>query len=65
MISEKDLKQEKDYLKAVLYVLEKEIQKANVKIDEFGKDVKSDLNYAWDYDNMADDVFWAEHISTV
>ena len=62
MINERELKKEKDYLKAVLYVLDKEIQKANVKIDEYSDDVKKQLKYTWDADTQIDDDFWAENI---
>lgn len=65
MINEKELKQEKDYLKAVLYVLDKEIQKTNTKIDDYSKDIKRDLKYAWDPDNQADIEYWAMNVMNV
>ena len=65
MINEKELKQEKDYLKAVLYILDKEIQKANTKIDNYSKDIKRDLKYTWDPDNQADIEYWAMNMMNV
>lgn len=65
MINEKELKQEKDYLKAVLYILDKEIQKANTKIDDYSKDIKRDLKYTWDPDNQADIEYWAMNMMNV
>ncbi len=62
MINERELKKEKDYLKAVLYVLEKEIDKANVKIDEYSDDVKKQLKYTWDEDTQIDPNYWAENV---
>ena len=40
MIDEKELKKEKDYLKAVLYLLEKEIQNNHSQINEYSGDIK-------------------------
>lgn len=65
MINEKELKQEKDYLKAVLYILDKEIQKSNTKIDDYSKDIKRDLKYTWDPDNQADIEYWAMNMMNV
>lgn len=65
MINEKELKKEKDYLKAVLYVLDKEIEKANIKIDDYSKDIKRDLKYAWDPDNVADLNYWSINMMNV
>lgn len=65
MISERELQKEKNYLKAVLYVLEKEIQKDKSKIDELSKEIKGDLKYTWDYDNQIDLDEWAENMRNV
>lgn len=65
MINEKELKKEKDYLKAVLYLLEKEIQKANVKIEENSNDIKNELKFAWDYDNQSDLNDWSENMRRI
>ncbi|MBQ7466859.1 MAG: UvrD-helicase domain-containing protein [Clostridia bacterium] len=62
MITERELKKEKNYLKAVLYVLDKEIAKANVKIDEYSEDVKSQLKYTWDAETQTDENCWAENV---
>ena len=61
MITERELKKEKDYLKAVLYLLEKEIQNNNIKIDEYAEKIKNELKYTWDYDNQADLDEWANN----
>jgi len=61
MIDEKELKKEKDYLKAVLYLLEKEIQKDSSKIDEYSDDIKKSLKFTWDYDNSIDIDEWANN----
>ena len=62
MITERELKKEKDYLKAVLYLLEKEIQNNNIKIDEYAEKIKSELKYTWDYDNQSDIDEWANNV---
>lgn len=61
MIDEKELKKEKDYLKAVLYLLEKEIQNNQSKIDTYSTDIKESLKYAWDASNSADIDEWANN----
>lgn len=65
MINEKELKKEKDYLKAVLYVLDKEIQKSNLKIDEYAKSIKENLKYTWEPDNQSDINEWAMNMMNV
>ena len=55
MIDEKELKQEKDYLKAVLYILEKELAKSKVVTDETGSEVQDDMRYVWDATNRVSD----------
>ena len=65
MISERELKKEKDYLKAVLYILEKEIQKNNAKIEEISDTIKKELKYTWDYDNQADLNEWANNMMKI
>lgn len=65
MINEKELKKEKDYLKAVLYVLDKEIQKSNLKIDEYSKDIKEDLKFTWAPENQADLDSWAMNMMNI
>ncbi len=61
MIDDKELKKEKDYLKAVLYLLDKEIQKDSSKIDSYADDIKKSLKYAWDASNSADIDEWANN----
>lgn len=65
MIDEKEIKKEKDYLKAVLYVLDKEIQKTNLKIDEYSKSIKENLKYTWEPENQADIDEWSANMMNV
>lgn len=65
MISDKELKQEKDYLKAVLYILEKKIENCKTKHIEINEDIKNDLRYTWDSDNTADENYWAINMMTL
>jgi len=65
MINNQELKKEKDYLKTVLYVLEKEIQKNNSKVDELSSDIKEALKYTWDKDNTIDIEEWANNVLQV
>ncbi len=55
MINEKELKKEKDYLKAVLYVLEKELAKSKAVTDENADNVQEDMRYVWDATNRISD----------
>jgi len=61
MIDEKELKKEKDYLKAVLYLLEKEIQNNHSQINEYSGDIKESLKFAWDASNSIDLDEWANN----
>ena len=58
MISEKELKQEKDYLKTVLYILQKKIEGNENLLSETEKEISKNLKYAWD--NSLEDYEWAE-----
>lgn len=51
MISEKELKKEKDYLKTVLYILEKEIKINKDIVKDYDVEIKEDLKYIWDETN--------------
>lgn len=51
MISEKEMKKEKDYLKAVLYTIQKEIEHNSSIIADYDKEIKEDLKYIWDETN--------------
>ena len=62
MINDREIKKEKDYLKAVLYILNKEIDKANIKIDEYNDDVKKQIKYTWDPEAQIDEDEWAENV---
>lgn len=65
MISASELKKEKDYLKAVLYLLEKEIQKNNSTIEDYSKEIKELLKYTWDDQNSIDIDEWALNVRDV
>ena len=58
MITDKELKREKDYLKTVLYILEKKIAGNEAFLKENEKRIEEDLKFAWD--NKLDDYEWAE-----
>lgn len=51
MISEKELKKEKDYLRTVLYILEKEIKVNQDILKDYDVEIKEDLKYIWDETN--------------
>ena len=55
MIDERELKKEKDYLKAVLYILEKELAKSKAVTDENADNVQEDMRYVWDATNRISD----------
>ena len=59
MMDSKELKKEKDYLRNVLYILEKQIQKASGKVSELTDDSQEDMKYAWDATNRLSDVEFA------
>lgn len=55
MINEKELKKEKDYLRAVLYVLEKEISKNKKITDANADEIQDEMRYVWDATNRVSD----------
>ena len=55
MIDEKEIKKEKDYLKAVLYLLDKELEKNKVQRDINASDVQDEMHYIWDATNRVSD----------
>ena len=55
MINEKELKKEKDYLRAVLYILEKELAKSKVVTDNNSADIQDEMRYVWDATNRVSD----------
>lgn len=65
MINEKELKKEKDYLRNVLYLLEKGIEKASSKVSEITDDAQDEMKYAWDATNRLSDVEFAYAIADV
>ncbi|MBQ7453299.1 MAG: AAA family ATPase [Clostridia bacterium] len=58
MISDLELKKERDYLKTVLYILQKKIAGNEEMLTDIEKKISEDLRYAWD--NRMDDYEWAE-----
>ena len=58
MITSQELKKEKDYLRAVLYILEKKIAGNEAYLKENEDKIREDLKFAWD--NKLDDYEWAE-----
>ena len=57
-MNDKELKQETDYLKTVLYILEKKIEGNEALLKEAEADISKNLKYAWD--NSLEDYEWAE-----
>ncbi len=51
MIDERELKKEKDYLRTVLYILEKEIKVNKDIVKDYDVEIKEDLKYIWDETN--------------
>jgi len=56
MIDEKELKKEQDYLRAVLYLLEKEIAKNKIHSDNQASEIQDEMRYVWDATNRVSDV---------
>ncbi len=48
MISKQEQRQEADYLKSVLYVLEKEIQKKEASKEQLQEDIQVQMKYIWE-----------------
>lgn len=48
MISESELKKERDYLRTVLYILEKEIAKREGEVSSLDQDMRKEMRYIWD-----------------
>lgn len=55
MIDNKELKKETDYLKTVLYILEKEIATNSKKVGDITEDLQNEMKYAWDPTNRLSD----------
>lgn len=56
MIDERELKKEKDYLRAVLYILEKELAKSKKITDINADEIQDEMRYVWDATNRVSDV---------
>ena len=54
MINEQELKKERDYLHAVLYILEKEIKKKEETSESLEVDMRKEMRYVWE-NNVASD----------
>ena len=61
----KILKQESDYLKTVLYILEKEISANSNKLNILTEDLQEDMKYAWDSTNRLSDVEFSYAIADI
>lgn len=65
MIDNKELKREADYLKTVLYILEKEIASNNKKIGDMTADLSDEMKYAWDPTNRLSDTEFTYAIADI
>lgn len=65
MINNKELKKESDYLKTVLYILEKEISSASGKIANMTDDLQDEMKYAWDPTNLLTDTEFVYAIADI
>lgn len=65
MIDNKELKKEADYLKTVLYILEKEIASGNKKIGDMTEDLSNEMKYAWDPTNRLSDTEFTYAIADI
>ncbi len=65
MIDNKELKKEKDYLKTVLYILNKEIEKSSGKVADLNDDLQDEMKYAWDATNRLSDVEFTYAIADI
>lgn len=65
MIGAKDLKQEKDYLRNVLYILNKEVSKNKNKVSNMTEDLQEEMKYTWDATNRLSDVEFSYAIADI
>ena len=65
MISNKEMKKEADYLKTVLYILEKEIASGSKKISDMTEDLQEEMKYAWDPTNRLSDTEFTYAIADI
>ena len=65
MIDKNELKAEVNYLKSVLYTLEKEIEKNNKKVADINDDLQDEMRYAWDPTNLLSDTEFTYAIADI
>ena len=65
MINDKELKKERDYLKTVLYILEKEIAAGKKKVVAMTEDLEGEMKYAWDATNRLSDTEFTYAIADI
>ena len=65
MLPEKELKKERDYLKTVLYVLEKQIASSSKKIGDITDELQGEMKYAWDPTNRLSDTEFTYAIADI
>lgn len=65
MLSAKELKQEKDYLRNVLYILNKELAKNKNKVSDMTDDMQEEMKYTWDATNRLSDVEFTYAIADI
>ena len=65
MLTAKELKQEKDYLRNVLYILNKELSKNKNKVSNMTEELQEEMKYTWDATNRLSDVEFAYAIADI
>lgn len=65
MINQKEYKKEVDYLKTVLYTLDKEISKNSKKIQSMTEDLEGEMKYAWDPTNRLNETEFTYAIADI
>lgn len=65
MIDAKEIKKEKDYLRNVLYILEKEIEKNSKKVKDIDEDLSEEMKYAWDPTNLLNETEFTYAIADI
>ena len=65
MLNSKEFKKESDYLKTVLYILEKEIASGNKKLGDMTEELQEEMKYAWDPTNRLSDTEFTYAIADI
>jgi DNA helicase-2/ATP-dependent DNA helicase PcrA len=65
MINAKEYKKEVDYLKSVLYTLEKEIAKQSQEVGNLNSDLQEEMKYTWDPTNRLNDTEFTYAIADI